>query len=246
MAKATRWVATSDLEIIVDKEPWRLPKTLQQQVNQYWDGLVRHGTPFFRGPVLSVRQVHEQGASVLIEGVLTDYAHYLFSRQLPAQHPYQVRVMFAAACLVTSDNWLISGVMSPETSRPGWIQAIGGSPNFDDIVDGHFLPVSSARREALEEVGIEIPPSRCQVKGFTQDEMGRIAIAVSMSLEDRCDEILNNVRRYLHALSQHGPTELEDVLGIPIGPSGLHVLESQTRPVVRYLKSIVQGFYTGG
>lgn len=76
--------------------------------------------------------------------------------------------------------------------------------------------------------------------------MGRIAIAVSMSLEQRCDEIINDVRRYLNILSQDGPTELEDVLGIPIGPSGLHVLESQTRPVVRYLKAIVQGFYTGG
>lgn len=246
MIKTTVWRPTSQLEVVVDSEPWRLPLSLQHQIDEYWRGLLAQGKPFFRGPVLSVRSIHQNNRTVTIEGVVTDYAHYLFSRTLAPDHPYQVRVMFAAACLVSRDNWLICGVMGPKTSRPGWIQAIGGSASDGDIVNGYFNPVLSAQREAQEEVGLNISASVCQIKGYTEDEMGRVAIAVSMPLHDDAEDIIAVAQRHVQKCAREGTAELSDVLSIPISPKGLSLLDSQTRPVVRYLKAIVEGFYTGG
>jgi hypothetical protein len=243
MRLRTVWKGVPHLAVIVENEPLALPRPLQQQVDDHWNELLATGAGFFRGPVLSAKEVHSMPASVVIEAVMTDYAHYLYSRLLPEASPYRVRVIFAAACLITTDQILLAGVMSPNTSRPGWIQAVGGSPAWEDIDGRYFNPVISACRETEEEVGMAVSPQNCRVMGFTQDEMGRIAVAVHMPVKHTARDIIPRIRGYLE--TQKEP-ELQDVLGIPLGPLGLKMLDSQTRPVVRYLKAIVQGLYAGG
>ncbi len=239
----TLWKSVRRLVVVVENEQLMLPPSLQKQIDRHWDELLADGADFFRGPVLSVKEISSQQGAVVIETVKTDYAHYLYSRLLPQDSPYRVRVIFAAACLVTADQFLIAGVMNSQTSRPGWIQSVGGSPGWDDINDGYFHPIISACREAKEEVGLSLDPRDCRVAGFTQDEMSRIAVVVSMPLKHRASEVMWWIKEYLHTQSD---PELQDVLAVPLGPLGLEMLESQTRPVVRYLKAIVQGLYAGG
>ena len=239
----TTWRSVAHLAIAVENERWVLPHSLQQRIDRYWNELLAKQTGFFRGPVLHVKRVHSHEQSVRIDTIRTDYAHHLYGRLLSEDSPYRVRVLFAAACLVTVDQLLIAGVMNSNMSRPGWIQSIGGSPTDEDIHSGYFNPIVSACREAEEEVAISLRPSDCRVGGFTQDDMNRIAVVVYMPLKQRAEDIIPEIKAYLK--NQQNP-ELEDVLGLPLGPVGIKMLNSQTRPHVRYLETIVQGLYAGG
>lgn len=232
-----RWVEDGAVEVFVDALPLRLPDEVQKAVEECWTRETAVSPHFFRGPVLSVQRVEERTGGSRIYAAVTDYAHYLYGRNLPEGDPYQVRVLFAAACLCTCDHCLIAGVMSAQTSRPGWIQAVGGSADAGDIVGGRFLPVVSARREAREEVGLDVAEAACRVRGYTQDGAGRVAIAVEMRVPDTADEVARAFREHArHPLADH---ELEDVVPVPLGPGGLRVLNSRPGRVVRYLKTLV-------
>ncbi len=230
----TRWLEDAMVEVLVDPTPWQLPDSVRYAVENYWKS---HGTGFFRGPVLSVRSVETGAAGHRIYAQPTDYAHYLFSRSLDPQSPFRVRVIFAAACLITADGCLLAGRMGQKTARPGWIQAIGGSADREDVDGGRFLPVVSALREAAEEVGENPAPSVCRVRGFTIDDGGRVAVAVHMALSEPSEAVVPRVRAFL----RHSPEpELADVLAIPLGKRGTQWLHRQSAPVVEYLKTLVR------
>ncbi|MCY0907345.1 MAG: NUDIX hydrolase [Sulfobacillus thermotolerans] len=233
----SQWVPCDALTVVVDPLPMKLPGTVQGQIDQFWAEQKRRQPGLFRGSVLTVTHMDQGSAHHYLYTALTDYAHFLFAQRLNVDDPYYVRVLFAAACVRTSDRSLIVGVMGSDTARPGWIQAIGGSADAQDIMDGLFLPIVSARREAREEIGLDVPYEACAVKGYTVDEAGRIAIAVDMAIMATSQEILRHFRQYVQQPS--ADPELDDVLAVPLGPEGVDLLNNQPRPVVRYLKTLV-------
>lgn len=240
MKPMVQWMADSALKVRVKTKPWNLPPDLAQAVDRYWVKTVMPLHPtFFRGPVLSVTGI-DKGPPVRIRARFTDYAHYLYSRDfLPVHHPYRVRVVFAAACPVSRDGYLLAARMGPATTRPGWIQAIGGSPVPSDVDQGIFDPVRSVARELWEETGVSLEDGRIgavEVCGATHDLNGSVAIAVRIDWHRPAADFVAAAARHLDALGQAGKLpELSGVVAIPWGRSGLLWLKQWSGPHVRYL-----------
>lgn len=239
------WIGTPRLRVVVEENACSLPDAVRETVDRYWreSVLARHPY-FFRGPVLNARSI-ERGDPVTIHVCFTDYAHYLYSRDhFPWDHPYRVRVIFAAGCLISQDGYFIAGIMGQQTTRPGWIQAIGGSAMPGEVKRGLFDPVASVRHEVLEEVGLLIDNPEvadpASVVGCTVDVNGSVAIAVRVPLHLTAEEAIFHANRHIAVLGSQGHVpELSEAIALPPAPNGLHWLESQQSPSVRYLKKFL-------
>lgn len=238
------WLQEPLLEVLVHPGEWSLAGSLKEEVEAHWDMMTSRYPFYFRGPVLSVVAVR-RGNPVLVEARFTDYAHYLYSRvHLPINHPERVRVIHASAAMVTLDNYLLVAHMAETTARPGWIQAVGGSPILDDVEYGRFNAIRSAVVEAREETGIDATDSslvdKISVVGATLDSNGSMSVVVRMELNQSAKEATSSVREYLFGLrARGGRPELQDVLAIPLGEAGLYKLAQLPNRRVRYLETYV-------
>ena len=155
-------------------------------------------------------------------------------------HPYRVRVIFAAACLLTADGCLLAARMGRHTTRPGWIQAVGGSAVADDVVDGFFDPVRSVRRELAEETGLDLGGGAMRgatVAGWTLDANGSVSVAVRIDLDATAATAITMIEYHLQRMRRAGEVpELAEVVAIPLGRKGLQWLQRQPVSQGRYLR----------
>ncbi|MHB1610419.1 MAG: hypothetical protein ACYCT0_01870 [Sulfobacillus sp.] len=239
------WISDSGLKVLVEPAPMTLPQDIEALVEEHWAVIAKGSPHYFRGPVLSIGSIARSGLHWSIHTQFTDYAHYLYSRcQLPVDHPYKVRVIFAAALVVTRDRYLIAGVMGPQTARPGWVQSIGGSPIFEDVVDGVFDPRRSASKELKEETGLVVAAlnlSRApEVLGCTVDGNGSVAVAVGYRSTLTAGEVIEAVDGQWQQMPQSSEArELDKLVAIPLGWSGIKWLRTQPQRHVRYLERLV-------
>ncbi|NMP23235.1 NUDIX hydrolase [Sulfobacillus harzensis] len=239
MTGTSHWNPAHNLRVAVEDKPWDLPEALQDEVEAAWKTWRRD---FFRGPVLSLVGAENTAQGPVLQTRWTDYAHFLYSaRTLNPRHPFYVRVVFAAGCLISRDGFLMAAVMGPETTRPGWVQAVGGSADPSDVTLGRLDAVASALREVREETGLNLTSSdlsrEVAVVGYTQDVRdGSAAIAVKAELTATADE----VRRQFHIFqAQQENSELADLVAIPLGMAGLSWLRDEGRRAVRYLEPLL-------
>ncbi|MCL4352265.1 MAG: hypothetical protein M1318_06410 [Firmicutes bacterium] len=240
------WIRDPKLQILVSDKLVTLPLELKTAVDAHWETTVVRQPHYFRGPVLSVETITFSGLQWIVHAKFTDYAHYLYSRfQLPSSHPHRVRVLFAAALVISRDRFLMAGVMAQDTARPGWIQSIGGSPVFQDVTDGVFNPIRSTNQELNEETGLIPEALRLnrdpQVLGCTVDGNGSVAVAVgyfsrltSVELKDLIHKSWGSARQI------HTRRELAEVVAIPLGQSGINWMISRRERHVRYLERMVR------
>lgn len=242
MTAGAVWHPAADVRVRVDPRPWSLELVHHRAVDAFWDLVQDEEPQFFRGPVLSVTGVADEGDSPAICTRWTDYAHFLYShRYWSADHPAYVRVVFAAACLISRDGSLLVAEMGAKTARPGWIQAVGGSAEPSDVSEGLFDPIRSVRHEVAEETGLDLgDPEVAQsihVAGYTEDlRDGSIAVAVKIRLALTHAE----VRQRFMARPVGPDPELSDLLVLPLGREGTVALKSLGRPTVRYLHALLQ------
>ncbi len=240
--KPVSWIADPGLLVKVASEPLALPGDLQRRVEAHWDEMRRHHPHFFRGPVLSLNSVQRCQEGWFLTTQFTDFAHYLYSREhLGLADPYRVRVVFAAALVVSSDRQLLAGVMGANTARPHWLQSIGGAATWDDVEDGWLHPAQSAAKEFREETGIAVEElslaKEPEILGCTVDHNGSVAIGVGYLSR-------LSTRELLAAIDQTWPErsdpELDRVVAVDLGARGVRWLRNETYKSVRYLERMVR------
>lgn len=239
--KTLSWIADSGLTVKVAATPMILPVEQKDLIDTHWAESQRQDPQFFRGPVLSLHSIQRDHTGWCLTTEFTDFAHYLYSREhFMPDDPYWVRVVFAAALVVSCDRQVLAGVMAEDTARPNRLQSIGGAATWEDVVDGHFDPIRSASKELQEETGLAIPQLGLvrppQVLGCTVDPNGSVAIAVGYLSRLPMSEIMQSV-----ALSwaKRPDPELSQVAAVALGSPGVKWLRSQSHRSVRYLERIV-------
>lgn len=239
MNRGSFWHADPRLVVRVRAEPWVLSRETQDAVESSWE---QYRQQFFRGPVLSVVGIRPRSEGTVIDTCWTDYAHFLYSsRHLAPEHPFYVRVLFAAGCLVTTDGYLLAAVNGPGTSRVGWIQAVGGSPEPTEVSGGWFDPVASVGREMREETGFDPTEGhvlrRIGVVGYTEDQRdGSVAVAVKVELRLTVQEALARFKEFQRQVPDG---ELSDLCALPLGEAGIQQLRREGRARVRYLEPLL-------
>ncbi|MCL6564264.1 MAG: hypothetical protein K6U87_14780 [Firmicutes bacterium] len=237
------WIPASSLKVVVQPEPLALPNWLQQAVDAHWQMVIRDHPHFYRGPVLSVVAVSQRGAERHVLARFTDYAHYLFSRHLPLADRFRVCPLFAAACPITREGYLVVGQMAEATARPLLVQAIGGTATPVDVEGTTFLATGSALRQLHEVLGID--PARdlaapAQLVGAAYEPGYALALAVRIDLPWDWPTLEARTARYWAARQAGQPTqEHSRLLALPWGEAGLEVLRSAQWEAARYLEAFL-------
>jgi len=81
-----------------------------------------------------------------------DFASFLLWRRQGEAHAH----VFAFAALVGSDGALLAGRMAAHTANPGRVYFAAGSFERDDFPGGRIDVEANARREVLEETGLDL------------------------------------------------------------------------------------------
>lgn len=237
------WIPASSLTVVVQPEPLALPRWLQQAIDAHWQTVVREHPYFYRGPVLSVVAAARHGAQRQVLARFTDYAHYLFSRHLPLADRFRVCPLFAAACPITREGYLVVGQMAEATARPLLVQAIGGTATPADVEGTSFLAEGSALRQLHEVLGID--PARelagpARLVGAAFEPGYALALAVRIDLPWDWPTLEARTARYWAARQARQPMqEHSRLLALPWGEAGLEVLRSAQWEAARYLESFL-------
>lgn len=144
----------------------------------WWNIQMNLQPSLFNGPLIACHnyEVVQDGIS-LIDWFKTDYAHYI-SRNNPAIMVAPARAIFCSVAVVTSAGRLLVGRMAPGTASPGRVQLPGGNISNEDWDVSLDSTARDARREFMEEVGIDVSPQDLELwrvkVGGRFDDLGLI------------------------------------------------------------------------
>lgn len=172
-----------------------LPMTVVEKIESHWNDLINSGKSFWRGDVLTITGIKDNGDGLQIEVALTDYAHYLATLHEVIDKKYACRVAHSSVMIETLDGYLIFGEMGGDTALPNRIQCIGGGITRGDLMENSlFINIEkNASTEMAEEIGLLVDNKKhiskffpwSIIKSGPQDVIGIIYWAKTpMSLDD--------------------------------------------------------------
>jgi 8-oxo-dGTP pyrophosphatase MutT (NUDIX family) len=115
--------------------------------------------------------------------------------------PTGVRNCFAMAALESGDGAFVLGEMAPHTAPAGQVYFPSGTPDMKDVVAGRLDLEASARRELVEETGLD-PATLAFDNGFTLVEND---IRLCCMKRVRADESAETLVARIHAFLARDP-----------------------------------------
>lgn len=209
------------LLVRVDEQKVVLPAELRGRVDAYWADRVTKNPKLRNGEVFTVTSmdVSESAFSAVIRE--TDYAHYLYSYAHDDLGDYTVRILHAAALVVSSENYFIFGSMADHTSIPGVIQCCGGGIDHADIVSDEVDIEHSISKELVEELGIDaynnnlvekFYPAYLKIGGPT----GKMTITYILRTVKSADEFAHGYQSFVESLVAGGEApEFSELFYVP-------------------------------
>ena len=148
------------IDCLFEPSPWRFATEQAAAIDAHWADLVARRPHLFNGRVLLLQRggLERDGhGSSVFRGAYreVDFKAFLAWRDF-GYPPTDVRNCFAMAALRGSDGGFVLGEMGSHTANAGRIYFPSGTPDPDDIVDGKVDLEGSARRELVEETGLDL------------------------------------------------------------------------------------------
>ena len=151
-------VEVAELDFVLEPTPWPFAKTHAEAIAAHWAELCKAKPALYNGRVLLMgrRELGQRDDGDLrLRGTFfeADYADYVAWRAFG--HPGErVDNCFSMAALRGADGAFLLGEMAPHTLNGGQIYFPAGTPDPHDVFDGKVNLDASARRELLEETGV--------------------------------------------------------------------------------------------
>lgn len=194
-----------------------LPNEVRVDIEKNWNELIKSGKKYFNGQLFTVKDI------VLNDDILefrvgkSNFAHWIHSRKNDWYGEYSCKSVATSSLLVTNDDFYVLCRMANDTCLGGKIKFIGGAMDVNDILNNEIMPKNCAKREVLEEVGLDLNDTNKikkieQVYFSTRKNLSFInvfyKVYLNMSSKDLLsffkahDEYLkkNNMERELHSI----------------------------------------------
>ena len=159
LSEPARLLEVAELDLAFEPARWAFAERQAASIAAHWTRLRKAKPTLFNGRVLLLgRRVIETGpdGALKLKGVFfeTDYADYLAWHEFG--YPGEpVDNCFSMAALRGADGAFLLGEMAHHTVNAGQIYFPAGTPDPTDVFDGKVDLEASARRELLEETGVE-------------------------------------------------------------------------------------------
>jgi predicted NUDIX family phosphoesterase len=141
------------LELLKDK--LSLPHEIQAKVDAYWEKLVEKKPYYRRGEAFAVSGICEKEDVIEVKLVLSDYAHYIYTRAVGLPAELAFNNMHTSCVIETADDVLIFGLTGENTANIGIWQCVGGGLDHDDVEGCEINLEHNIKKELQEEVGID-------------------------------------------------------------------------------------------
>lgn len=126
----------------------------QTQIDENWQQEITANPTLYDGEIYLASQATLNNGVLLADYQRTSFRSLLYWRKdKSADKPFHI---FGSGVIVSSDNKLLLGQMATHNAVGGRIYFPAGSNDDQDIVDGAVDFDGNARREVLEETGIDL------------------------------------------------------------------------------------------
>ena len=149
-------IEKENLKVIFTQKKFVLSPELQNEVDNYWNELIKKDNKYTRGEVFTLSDIKKSGDKTLINVDLSDYAHYLYTRRIGLSDENACKNLHTSCLIETSDNVLVFGRMGNQTSVPGNLQCVGGGLDGEDVRGNTLDLEHNSKKELLEEVGVDV------------------------------------------------------------------------------------------
>jgi 8-oxo-dGTP pyrophosphatase MutT (NUDIX family) len=159
LSEPFRLLEVGELDLSFEPSPWAFAERRADSIAAHWARLRQAKPMLFNGRVLLLgRRAIETGPNGILKlsGAFfeTDYADYLAWEEFgDVEEP--VSNCFSMAAIRGDDGAFLLGEMAQHTVNAGQIYFPAGTPDPSDIFDDKVDLEASARRELLEETGVD-------------------------------------------------------------------------------------------
>ncbi len=159
MSGPVRLLQVGELDLVFESAHWAFAERQAASIAAHWARMRKTKPSLFNGRVLLLgRRAIETGSdgALTLKGAFfaTDYADYLAWEQFGFPGD-PVDNCFSMAALRGSDGAFLLGEMAHHTINAGQVYFPAGTPDPTDIFGGRVDLEASARRELLEETGVD-------------------------------------------------------------------------------------------
>jgi 8-oxo-dGTP pyrophosphatase MutT (NUDIX family) len=159
LSASVHLLQVGELDLVFEASRWEFAERQAASIAAHWARLTKAKPLLLNGRVLllSRRAIETRFDGMLtLKGVYfeTDYADFLAWEEFGFPGD-PVEDCFSMAALRSSDRAFLLGEMAPHTFRAGRIYFPAGTPDPTDVFDGRVDLEASARRELLEETGVD-------------------------------------------------------------------------------------------
>jgi len=200
---------------VYDGTKVNLPEEIVKNIEKNWDEIIATGKPVTNGELFTINDIFMDNDGMLNFDVKkTNYAHFLYSVKNKFEGDYLCRSMAANVLPITTDNHFVLGVMDNWTVIPNSIKFIGGAMSIGDLFDNRLEPLNCARREMLEEIGIDIDDRKYvtsyePIYFLTRKNLSFINVLYLVHLNLSSDELQGKFKEHKAYLAEN---KLEDEL----------------------------------
>ncbi len=225
-----------------------LPQSLRKEIDEFWNEQVAKNPNLFNGEVWNVTNMEETDDNIILTIEQTDYAHYLYDERHGIDEKYACHNIAAGTYIVTKDGYGVVGELDDTTSYPKVLQVSGGGiDEKEDLVNGEFDLIKTAKRELKEELNLELD-NKEQIEKYNFEYIevpeGKrhsycvILKAYSSFTKDQLEEHFNKYYKYLEETT--GEKEFKKLYFLKLGKAveELDKLDNPKRLYVRQLLEI--------
>ena len=141
------------LDLLVDDWSWPFATARRVEIDAHFAKLVAANPALWNGRVFLAREPRFEGATFSARYFETDFASFIAWRDWGFPDASVINAPGSGA-LRGNDGGFVLGEMAAHTANAGRIYFPAGTPDLDDIVDGHVDLAGSVAREVSEETGL--------------------------------------------------------------------------------------------
>jgi 8-oxo-dGTP pyrophosphatase MutT (NUDIX family) len=197
----TRIVEVAELDFAYEPAPWRFAEAETGAIAAHWARLRKKKPAIYNGRILLLHRrelIRRADGELKLQGSFfeTGYADFVAWRAFG--HPGEpVENCFAMAALQGADGAFLLGEMAPHTYSAGQIYFPAGTPDLSDVFDGAVDLGASARRELLEETGVDAAETAVRRGWSVIFSPSRIACVKLMTLAVSAEEARARIDAFL-------------------------------------------------
>lgn len=172
-------------------------KSHQSQIDKNWQQEINSNPTLYDGEIYLAPRVSFSNGVLHADYQRTSFRSLLYWRKdKTIDKPFHI---FGSGVIVSSDNRLLLGQMASHNAVGGRIYFPAGSNDDQDIVDGEVDFAGNARREVLEETGIDLNDAvRCSGFNLVMSERS-LALFRCYHFEQTAAELVQQAQQFIAA-----------------------------------------------